>query len=196
MVLNFRSLAGLSLLFAIAACNMPFEQFPPPSDVQTAAALTLQAMLTPSVTLLPPSTPSTSTTTTTPSPRVTQTSSTDSLTGTITTTFSVPMLTVLESTNCRTGPGEEYEVILTYLTGKELEIVGRYEPTNFWLVKSNESPAGTCWLFGGFVELTGSYLAVPSVTAPPTTTPRPPRTPGIVSWEFFCSDGNLNFTAF
>src|SRR5215216_3979929 len=31
----------------------------------------------------------------------------------------------------------------TYLEGRELEIVGRYDPGNFWLVKSNESPSGT-----------------------------------------------------
>src|SRR5688500_9576299 len=127
MTQNLKSvLAGASLILAIVACNMPFEQFPPPDEVQTAAALTLQAILTPTLTA-PASTPDI---TTTSSPRVTVTSST-STAGTSTTTvsqtptYSVPMLTVQESTNCRTGPGEEYEVIFTYLTGKELEIVGR-----------------------------------------------------------------------
>jgi len=112
----------------------------------------------------------------------------------MTPTYSVPILTVRESTNCRTGPGEAYEVIFTYLTGKELEIVGRYDPGDFWLVKSNESPTGTCWLWGEFVEVTGSYWAVSSVTPPPTVTARPPRAPGIQEWEFFCSDGALTFT--
>src|SRR5918995_3727300 len=166
MTQNFRSvLAGAGLILAILACNMPFEQFSPPNDVQTAAALTLQAMLTPSPTL----TASTPIITATASPRVTRTapSVAGSATISITPTYSVPMLTVQESTYCRTGPGEEYEVIFTYLNGKELEIVGRYDPGNFWLVKSNESPNGTCWLWGGFVEVTGSYWAVASITPPP-----------------------------
>jgi hypothetical protein len=104
------------------------------------------------------------------------------------------MLTVRESTNCRTGPGEEYEIVFTYLTGRELEIVGRYDPGNFWLVKSNESPAGTCWLWGEFVDVTGSYWAVASVTPPPTATGAPPSSPIILEWNFSCEAGTLNFT--
>jgi hypothetical protein len=184
MTRNFRSvLAGAGLILAMLACNMPFEQFAPPNDVQTAAALTLQAILTPSLT----STASTPVITATASPRPTQTiTSVVSPTTSITPTYSVPMLTVLEPTNCRTGPGEEYEVVFTYLEGKELEIAGRYDPGNFWLVKSNETPNGTCWLWGQFVEVTGSYWAVSSVTPPPTATGAPPRAAGLISYEFFC----------
>jgi hypothetical protein len=191
MNFKFQSLAGIVLILAILACNMPFEQIPPPDEIQTAAALTLQAILTPSAT----SEASTPIVTATASPRVTRTASAaGSATTTITPTYTVPILTVRESTNCRTGPGEAYEVVVTYLTGKELEIVGRYDPGNFWLVKSNESPTGTCWLWGEFVEVTGSYWAVSSVTPPPTVTARPPRGPGILEWNFSCSDGSITFT--
>jgi hypothetical protein len=188
---KYQSFAGMILILAILACNMPFEQLPPPDEIQTAAALTLQAMLTPS----PTSEASTASVTATASPPVTRTASAaGSATTTITPTFSVPMLTLRESTNCRTGPGEEYDIIVTYLTGKELEIAGRYDPGNFWLVKSNESPTGTCWLWGQYVDVTGSYWAVSSVTPPPTVTARPPRPPGIVEWNFSCSDGAITFT--
>jgi hypothetical protein len=194
MTQNLKSiLAGISLILSILACNWPLEQVAPPNDVQTAAALTLQVILTPSLT----ATLETPIITATVSPQVTLTSSTVvSLTTTVsqTPTYSVPMLTVKESTNCRTGPGEEYEIVSSYSTGKQLEIVGRYDPGNFWLVKSNESPNGTCWLWGQFVEVTGSYWAVPSVTPPPTSTSAPPRGPGIDRWEFSCSDGALTFT--
>jgi hypothetical protein len=184
-------LAGTSLLLAMLACNMPFDQVPPPDQIQTAAALTLQAILTPSFT----SVASTPIITMTSSPRVTRTALTaGSPTITITPTYSVPVLTVRESTNCRTGPGEAYEVVFTYLTGKELEIVGRYDPGNFWLVKSSESPTGTCWLWGQFVDVSGSYWAVASVTPPATVTARPPRAPGILEWNFSCSDGAITFS--
>jgi hypothetical protein len=181
----------LIFIAALFACNLPPEQVPPPDEIQTAAALTLQAILTPSGI----SSTSTPQITRTDSPRVTNTVSTvGSATTTITPTYSVPTATIRESTNCRTGPGEEYQVVVTYTTGRELEIVGRYDPGNFWLVKSNESPDGTCWLWGEFVDVTGSYWAVASVTPPTTATSAPPRAPIIEEWNFFCEGGNLNFT--
>ena len=184
------SFPALILVTAMLACNTPVEQVPPPNEIQTAAALTLQVIFTPATA----TTVSTPLVTNTISPLITQTLSTvGSPTVTITPTYSVPMLTVQESTNCRTGPGEEYEVVITYLSGKKLEIAGRYDPANFWLVKSNESPTGTCWLWGQYVELAGSYSAVASVTPPATSTSAPPRGPGIVKWEFFCSGGSLTF---
>ena len=189
MARKFHYLAGISLIFAILACNTPGEQIPPPNDIQTAAALTLQVIFTPSVTAA--TEPAVTDTVSAP---ITQTLATVvSPTITITPTYSVPMLTVKESTNCRAGPGEEYEIVVTYLTGKKLEIAGRYDPGNFWLVKSNESPTGTCWLWGQYVEVVGSYWTVASVTPPPTATGAPPRAPGIVKWEFFCSDSTLTF---
>ena len=154
----------------LLGCNMP-EQFPPPNDMQTAAAQTLQAILTPSRTSA--ASTATQAVTSTSSPRATPTpavTGSPETTASQTPTYSAPMVTVQEATNCRTGPGEEYEIILTYLTGKELEIVGRYDPGNFWLVKESESSTGTCWLWGGFVEVTGAVDAVPSVTPPATAT--------------------------
>ncbi len=187
--MNYRlrvSLPTLILLAAMLACNMPVEQVPPPGEVQTAAALTVQAVImTPS--LAGAGSPS-------PAPETVSPTSSPGQTATVTPTYSVPMLTVRESTNCRTGPGQDYEVVFTYLSGKKLEIVGRYDPGNFWLVKSNESPTGTCWLWGQYVDVTGSYWAVSSVTPPPTSTSAPPRAPSIQEWNFFCSGGTLTFT--
>lgn len=170
----------------MTACNLPSaEQVLPPDDVQTAAALTLQAILTPSITstVQAPLLPDTPTPTFAP-------------TGTITPTYSVPILSVLEQTNCREGPGQDYEVVFTYLPQKKLEILGRYDPNNYWLVKSSDSPSGECWLWGEYVEVTGSYWAVASVTPPPTKTPSPPAAPSIQKWDFFCNSvtGEMNAT--
>jgi len=186
MIQNHKSLLASILLLALAGCNMPVEQIPPPGEVQTAAAQTVQAfMVTPPITQtrLP------SGALETPSPTLSP-----SQTTTVTPTYSVPMLTVKESTNCRKGPGEEYEIIFTYLSGKKLEIVGRYDPGNFWLVKSSESPTGTCWLWGQYVDVTGSYWAVSSVTPPPTASAAPPGGLSIQKWNFACNNGTLTFT--
>lgn len=180
------TLATLLLIASILACNLPGsgEQVPPPGDVQTAAALTVEAVLkATSVTATakreiqtsPPNAPS---------PTV-------GPTGTITPTYSVPMLRVLEQTNCRTGPGQDYEVVYTYLAWKELEIVGAYPQENYWLVKSAESPAGVCWLWGEYVEVKGSYWVVSSVTPPPTATKAPPSAPSIQEWTFNCNLGQV-----
>ena len=103
------------------------------------------------------------------------------------------MLTVLQQTNCREGPGQDYQVIFTYLAKVQLEIIGRYEPTNFWLVKSPESKTGTCWMWGEYTEASGSYWVVPTLTPPPTATQPPPKAASITNWDFSCTGGNMTF---
>ena len=179
-------IAAVSLILAILACNTPLanptQEAAP--EIQTAAAQTLQVLLTPSIT----ATTQQSVIANTPLATVTKVGAL-----TQTPTYSVPMLTVGEQTNCRAGPGQDYEILFTYLPGKELEIVGRYDPDNYWLVKSVESPTGTCWLWGEYVEVTGSYGAVPSVTPPATVTSAPPQAPSIVEWKFSCAGGTMTF---
>jgi hypothetical protein len=188
MTHNHRSMiAAVCLIFAILGCNTPLAN-PTPGEsapeIQTAAAQTLQVILTPSTSAITQLSPvdNTPLATATKVGALTQTP-----------TYSVPMLTVREQTNCRAGPGQDYEILFTYLPGKELEIVGRYDPDNYWLVKAVESPTGTCWLWGEFVEVTGSYGAVPSVTPPATVTSAPPQAPSIVEWEFSCNGGTMTF---
>jgi hypothetical protein len=147
--------------------------------VQTEAALTVQALLAPTMTFAPPQDVTEAIASNTPTPA-------SGPTGTITPTYSTPMLRVIEQTNCRTGPGQAYEVVYTYLPWKELVILGAYPQENYWLVKSPESPKGECWLWGEYVEVSGSYWVVSSVTPPPTATIPPPRAPS-VEWEYFCS---------
>jgi len=173
------------LLLSLLACNVPVEQVAPPGEVQTAAALTVQALL------VTPSVGATSTATAVPGTSSATSQSTEKVT--MTPTYSVPVLTVRESTNCRTGPGEAYEIVFTYVAGKKLEIAGRYVPGNFWLVKSSESPTGTCWLWGEYVDVAGSYLSVASVTPPPTSTAQPPQAATLLEWTYQCEGRTISF---
>ena len=111
---------------------------------------------------------------------------------TITPTYSTPTLTVLQQTNCREGPGQDYEVTFTYLPKAKLTILGRYGNEDYWLVKSPESPTGHCWLWGEFVEVSGSYWVVPSVTPPPTATPPLPSAPSALLWNYECTFNGIN----
>src|SRR5512140_3418054 len=95
---NF-GLAVLFLILAMLACNLPAaEQVPPPSDAQTAAALTVQAMLP------VPVTPSATEQQSVIAITLSATATTTAAGATITPTYSTPMLTVKEQTNCRKGP--------------------------------------------------------------------------------------------
>jgi hypothetical protein len=182
------ALASIAMIAGIFACNLPGT--PKPLSVDDQAATAIEA------TLMEgrrngADVPITATFSLTPNLIVSATP-TLAATGTITPTYSVPMLTVREQTNCRAGPGQDYEVVFTYLPNAKLEIIGNYGIENYWLVKSEESPTGNCWLWGEFVEVTGSFWVVPSITPPPTATKPPPNAPSFQSWDYLCEFNGVN----
>ena len=185
--------AALILLFAALSCNMPGGQPPLSVDDQAATiiAATLQAGTENGadipITANPSRTPASTSTVNTNAPSASAAPS-----RTITPTFSTPMLTVIEQTNCREGPGQDYEVVFTYLPNAHLVILGRYETENYWLVKSDESSTGSCWLWGEYVEVSGSYWVVPSVTPPPTATQSLPAAPTFQNWDYTCTFNGTN----
>jgi len=138
----------------------------------------------------------TATSSSTPKPTVTSMIVTMGPTATITPTYSVPMLTLREQTNCRTGPGLSYDIQFAYVKGVEREILGYYPQENYWLIKAPESATGECWIWGEYADVTGSYWVVPSLTPPPTATLTPPIAPSISKWDFFCNSasGEMNIT--
>jgi hypothetical protein len=183
-------LAILVLISAILACNTA-PSISVNDQAATAIAMTLQAQPTTGGDV-----PVTATSTIEPLPTVlfTATITPTAPTVTITPTYSTPMLTVLEQTNCREGPGQDYPILFSYVAKKKLEIIGRYDPTNFWLVKAPESKTGVCWMWGQYVKAEGSYWMVPTVTPPATATTAPPAAPSILDWHFDCGGGNMTFT--
>lgn len=161
MITKFRIQLTLALSLLIGACNLPAEQIPPPGDVQTAAALTVEALLS------------------TPSAQPEQ--------GTAaviesTPTYSPPLARFEGVTNCRTGPGINYERVIQLRQFDPVEIIGYYPP-NYWVVSTN---AGPCWVSGEFVTPSGSYQAVPTVTAPPTPEPAETGKVSMQKWNVAC----------
>lgn len=190
MILKPRStLATLALIGAMLACNLPGTT--PSLSVNDQAATSIAATFV-ALAQQGGDVPITATASKTAQPSATATS--NAITRTITPTFSTPQLTVLQQTNCREGPGQDYEVVFTYLPNARLTILGRYDPTNYWLVKSDGISSGRCWLWGEYVELSGSYWVVPSVTPPPTATLAPPAAPSLQTWQYFCSAGQMSIT--
>jgi hypothetical protein len=153
--------AALTLLvIAVLACNLPSGG---PNPQQTA-----------SVPTQPGSTPILlATETFTPVATFTIT-----LTPTITPTFtpSVPMVTVSQNTNCRTGPGQAYDIVGGLLVGESAEVVGKYQSGSYWVIKNPDS-SGNCWLWGNYATVSGNTASLPEMSPPPTPTPTIPDPP-------------------
>jgi uncharacterized protein YraI len=172
-----RKLALIFFCLLLTACNVPLEEDSEDdlnNQAATLVAMTLNAMATPTFTNTPLPTPTLS---------VTKTP-----TLTITPTYSVPMLTINEPTNCRTGPGQSYDILFTFNAGASVEILGQYPTNNYWTVKW-QGGDGFCWVWGEYTTASGSYWTVPTVNPPPTALPSPPTAPSITNWEYLCGYG-------
>lgn len=112
-------------------------------------------------------------------------SQTGTPTPTITPTYSTPLLKVNESTNCRSGPGQSFEILTVLNTGATVEILGRYPQDNYWVIKNPEG--GICWIWGEYSTASGSHWTVPSMTPPPPPTQTLPEPPRNFTYAFYCT---------
>jgi hypothetical protein len=87
-----------------------------------------------------------------------------------TSTPSEAMLSVSVDTNCRTGPGDVYEVVGYLEVGQKARIVGHDDSGNFFVI---ENPQGgeDCWVWGQYVGTEGDWASLPVVLSPHTPTP-------------------------
>lgn len=160
----FYFLLAASLI--LSSCNLPGSDAPSP-DVATAAALTVQAALDSSQ-----------------SPLASPTAGADSgQQATPSTEGGKPFASFEDVTNCRTGPGVNYERVTQIQPGVAVEIIG-YFPPNYWIVQTDKGP---CWVAGEFVTPLGSVSAVPTVTAPPTPKGSAPQNVSLQKWDIFCN---------
>ncbi len=171
VVLAYLILTGLLL----SACNFPEDSAASQESMMTAAALTVDAALkTPQAT---PTLASTPTIVTGETQAATPTISTPNPSG-------PAMASVGDVTNCRSGPGVNYERITQILPADQVQIVGFFPP-NYWIVNTT---LGQCWLSGEFTTPSGDFKAVPTVTAPPTPEGDIPEAPTFPNngWSFLC----------
>ena len=156
----------------LSSCNMPASGESSP-DVATAAALTVEAALS--------NNPNSNGQSPLASP--TADSESDLATQTVSTSTGNPLASFEDVTNCRTGPGVNYERITQIQPGLAVEIVGFYPP-NYWIVSTD---AGPCWVAGEFVTPSGDYATVPTVTAPPTPEGGAPENVSLQKWDISCN---------
>lgn len=98
-------------------------------------------------------------------------------TQTDTPTPEVPMLSVSQLTNCRTGPGTVYDKLGVINVGEKAQLVGSNADRDTWVIKLPSNPAITCWIWGLYASVEGNIAGLPVVPVPPTPTPLFTRTP-------------------
>ena len=81
-------------------------------------------------------------------------------------------LKVSVPTNCRSGPGNPYDIISVLHTGKSVEVIARNADSDFWVIENPEG-SGSCWVWAKYASVTGETSSVPVVSPPPTPTPKP-----------------------
>jgi len=72
----------------------------------------------------------------------------------------IPIISVSVDTNCRLGPGKDYERVGILLVGEITEIVGRDATGQFWYVRNPDVGVEFCWLSGEYATVSGNYLAL------------------------------------
>ncbi len=92
-------------------------------------------------------------------------------------TPSVTTVTVSQNTNCRKGPGTQYDANGALLIGQIAEVVGKNSASNYWIIKIPGNASGTCWLWGQYATVSGDTSALAEATVPPTPIVLPPAAP-------------------
>lgn len=89
----------------------------------------------------------------------------------LTPTLAGVWLTVLENTNCRSGPGSIYDWVTLINAGQMAEAVARNPNNDYFYVHNPNSTSGFCWLWSKYSSLTGNITTLPVFTPQPTPTP-------------------------
>ncbi|MBM3151623.1 MAG: SH3 domain-containing protein [Chloroflexi bacterium] len=163
-------------LISLAACNLPNanNQIPPAEQTSIAAtgiSISVAQTIAAGQSNLPGTTPQVDIPVSSPGPSLTPYPSQ-------TFTPSVPMISVSQDTNCRTGPGTIYPRVTTLNVGETSEVIARDPSASSWYIRNPDNPTGFCWVWGQYATVTGNSGALPVFTPMPTPTftltPTPP----------------------
>lgn len=163
------------LLIVSLACVLPGTATPDPNFISTAIAQTIEAGVTQAVSSDVPIILESPTITQTFTPELPTLSPTVTLTPTpvFTSTPLVPLISVSVATNCRVGPGRQYDRVGALLVGEVAEVYGRDPTGAYWYIRNPDSGPEFCWLWGEYATLVGNTGVLPVYTPPPTPTPAP-----------------------
>lgn len=154
------------LILATLACSLPSTALPTGVTIEQALTFAVQTIEAQTITAQAQILLNQPTATVLINPPIDTISPTFELPPTITVTASpaVPIANVSTATNCRTGPGKAYEIIAGADVGIYYEVVGKYTPDNYWIIKLPDGRQ--CWLWGQYATLEGNVNGLPEYIPP------------------------------
>jgi len=186
-----RSIAILILgMILLTSCVFPGTtviiqtQIVAPEAIYTAAAQTIQAQMTlnpPLViapTQLPPTslplvitaTPLSFTSTFTPLVFTGTPMPSDTPIPPFTPTSQYPTISASIDTNCRSGPGPEYDRVGALMVGEVAQVRGKNSTSTWWYIENPRFPGHFCWVQAASTTVTGGTGNTPVLTPPPPPT--------------------------
>lgn len=176
-------LVVLILVFSLAGCNFPLfgGQSDSDSAVKTAVALSVAlTQLAATQTAAIPPAQSTDLPTALPSTAL----PTATLPPTLTPTLAGVWLSVLENTNCRSGPGTMYDWVTLISAGQMVEALARNSINDYYYVRNPNASSGFCWLWSQYSSISGNITTLPVFTPQPTPTVASPTPAANLSISF------------
>lgn len=146
-------LLTLTMAFGLTACGVTATPPPATNTPPAMDEVAVQASASPA----PPTASPTSTPTASPEPTATPTPP--------------PVISVSENTNCRTGPGANFQFAGVLQVGASAEVLAKSTEPDYWYVTGGDLPEQGCWLWGAYAEVQGDTEALPIYTPAPSPTP-------------------------
>jgi hypothetical protein len=94
------------------------------------------------------------------------------------------------TSNCRSGPGPDFQLIATYSAGASVPLFGQDTASGFWVVKDPVSNA-LCWISVQDGTPAGSFDALPQMTPQPVSVAVPAQPASIGRPDFACDNTTL-----
>ena len=92
-------------------------------------------------------------------------------------------VTVTTATNCRTGPGQNFNIVYGMPIGQVAKVVAKNSYSGYWIIEIPGQNGQTCWLWGQYAVINGDMSTLKEVVTPTspaptiTNTPKPTLTP-------------------
>lgn len=90
---------------------------------------------------------------------------------TINPTATKPSISSTVNTNCREGPGSDWDVLSGLMVGDKVAVLGRLSANNWYLVEDPDDSAGSCWVWSRTTVIDGNIDSILIVTPPPSPIP-------------------------
>jgi hypothetical protein len=90
---------------------------------------------------------------------------------TIEPTSSLPMISATVNTNCREGPGSQWDIQSGLMVGQKVRVLGRSISHSWWYIADPEGSASPCWVWTNTTVVDGNIGGIPEIETPPTPTP-------------------------